>query len=52
MQAKTKPITKRSATWRVACLLLLAAAGCSSKPADEQPAPSPMARGGETPIRC
>ena len=45
MQAKTQPITKRSATWRVACLLLLAAAGCSSKPADEQPAP--VAHGGE-----
>ena len=29
----------------MACLLLLAAAGCSSKPADEQPAP--VAHGGE-----
>ncbi len=47
MQAKTQPITKRSATWRVACLLLLAAAGCSSKPADDQPAPAaPSASGG------
>ena len=48
MQAKPQPITKRSATWGVACLLLLATAGCSSKPADDQPAPVPVARGGET----